>query len=79
MNIKIINNNNYSIRIKKFKYLNIKDFKENIKNYFFIRYFLNENFQILSRTDTKLKKKIHKKISKNILKLRQKKILQYSI
>jgi hypothetical protein len=59
------------------KFLNKLIFKKYLFNYFFIKNFLNNNFQIFSNTYTILKKKIHNKITKKILTLRQNKILPY--
>ncbi len=65
---KIIKNKKINLYIKK-----------NLNNYYFIKFFLIDNYQLLSRNYTKLKKNIHKIINKNILHLRQKKILPYSL
>jgi hypothetical protein len=49
--------------------------KKFIYNYYFINFYLMKNFQLISNNYTKLKKKYHKKIINNIIKLRQNKIL----
>ena len=65
---KIIKNKNINLYIKK-----------NLNNYYFIKFFLIDNYQLLSRNYTKLKKTTHNLINKSILHLRQKKILPYSL
>lgn len=81
--MKILQNTIYAKSLIKDKNIKSKKkyvlLKKNLTNIFFIRFFLKPNCEILSRKDTKLKNKIQKKIAKIILKLRQKKILLYSI
>jgi hypothetical protein len=50
-------------------------YKKFIYNYYFINFYLMKNYQLISNNYTKLKKKYHKKINNNIIKLRQTKIL----